>query len=121
MIALSRIRWRINEFQSSKIDEQLEGEEIAILESGVNGPLPSIDEGVWNGLKLGSKEARRITSSIIEHEKGYFEGYKNLSTFSNFHSELVGFLRERATRLGQAGTGDFNGIVSIQCNELTDI
>jgi hypothetical protein len=91
----------------------VEGEEVVESESGVNGPLLSIEEGVWNGLKLGSREVRQITSSIIEHERGYFEGYKNLSTFSNFHSELVGFLRERATGLGLSGTGDFNGIVSI--------
>jgi hypothetical protein len=75
--------------------------------------LLSIEEGVWNGLKLRSWEVQQITSSIIEHERGYFEGYKNLSTFSNFHSELVGFLREHATGLGLSGTGDFNGIVSI--------
>lgn len=43
----------VAESNSSKTDEQLEGEEVAISERGANGPLRPVEKGVWNGLRIG--------------------------------------------------------------------
>lgn len=125
MIALSRIRWRINESKTSEDNEQIAGQDIEpeYERENSDGATIDLEQGIWNGARLGSKETRpsQVNSLLVQYEKGYFKDYKGLPTFTNFHSDLKTFLLSEAARLVLPGPIDFSGLVCVCaiCDILT--
>jgi hypothetical protein len=107
ILALSRIRWRLNildRYYSSPPNEddheddhdELDGIEDTLdkLQLREEPPDPEIERPPFDPIPLGSVEKPGDRDSAwIERNGGYFKGFTKRAEFKNFHKELIEYLK----------------------------